>query len=202
MIPKTDAFTGGFSEPVYQSQAVFRALMDGMARPGTLQTVVPQVAPPTPMNVAAGAIGLCLCDYDTPVWITSTLGKGVFGEWLGFHTGAPLTREKTEARFAFFELGAALPPFGLFSTGTQEYPDRSTTLIIEMAHLDNGTPLSLNGPGIRESQHIAPGPLAETFLRSWADNRAQFPRGVDVILTRGTQFICLPRTCTITTREH
>ncbi|MBR0557580.1 phosphonate C-P lyase system protein PhnH [Ciceribacter sp. L1K23] len=202
MIPKTDAFTGGFSEPVYQSQTVFRALMDGMARPGTLQTVATQVAPPPPVGVAAGAVALCLCDHDTTIWMSSALGKSVFGEWLGFHTGAPLTREKTEARFAFFELGAALPPFGLFSTGTQEYPDRSTTLIVEVAQLADGIPLTLRGPGIKDTHAIAPGPLPETFVRSWADNRAQFPRGVDVILTCGAQFVCLPRTCTITAREQ
>ncbi|MCL6706020.1 phosphonate C-P lyase system protein PhnH [Pseudomonas sp. R2.Fl] len=202
MIPKTDALTGGFTEPVFQAQSVFRMLMDGMARPGTIQTILPQVAPPAPLGQAAGAIGLALCDHDTPVWLSPALGKTAVGEWLGFHTGAPLTREKVEARFAFFEAGAALAAFGLFSTGTQEYPDRSTTLVIEVARLEGGPALTLTGPGIQESRTITPGPMPETFLRSWADNRTLFPRGVDVILACGAQFLCLPRTCTITAREH
>ena len=30
------AFAGAFTDPVFQSQSVFRALMDAMARPGTI----------------------------------------------------------------------------------------------------------------------------------------------------------------------
>ncbi|MGO7164216.1 phosphonate C-P lyase system protein PhnH, partial [Rhizobium johnstonii] len=36
---KTEALTGGFVEPVFHAQSVFKMLMDGMARPGTIQTV-------------------------------------------------------------------------------------------------------------------------------------------------------------------
>ncbi|WP_439603974.1 phosphonate C-P lyase system protein PhnH, partial [Shinella sp.] len=32
----TLAFAGGFEEPVFEAQAVFRTLMDCMARPGTI----------------------------------------------------------------------------------------------------------------------------------------------------------------------
>ena len=35
----TEALTGGFAEPVFQAQSVFKMMMDGMARPGNLQTV-------------------------------------------------------------------------------------------------------------------------------------------------------------------
>lgn len=201
MSMKTDAMTGGFAEPVFEAQSVFRMLMDAMARPGSAQTITPQIAPPPPMGAAAGAIALSLCDHDTPVWLTPGLARTAIGDWIGFHTGAPLTREKTEARFAFIEAGAPLCSFGLFSAGTQEYPDRSTTVVIEVARLDGGPTLVLSGPGIRDSVNIAPRGLPEQFLRQWAENRTHFPRGVDVILTAGRQFIALPRTCKITDRE-
>lgn len=198
---KTDAMTGGFSEPVFQAQSVFRMLMDAMARPGSVQTITPQIAPPQPLGAAAGAIALSLCDHDTPVWLTAGLSKAGAGEWIGFHTGAPITREKAEARFAFLQAGAALSSFGLFASGTQEYPDRSTTLVIEVARLDGGPLLALSGPGIRETTVISPRGLPELFLRQWGENRTHFPRGVDVILTSGRQFLGLPRTCKITDRE-
>jgi alpha-D-ribose 1-methylphosphonate 5-triphosphate synthase subunit PhnH len=198
---KTEALTGGFAEPVFEAQSVFKMLMDGMARPGTIQTVSPDIAPPTPLGVAAGTIALTLCDHDTPVWLSAGLSKSAVPEWIGFHTGAPTTVEKAEARFAFTEAGAMLSSFGLFAAGTQEYPDRSTTVVIELADLEGGRKLALMGPGIQSVTDISPRGLPETFLRLWTENRALFPRGVDIILTSGTRFVCLPRTTKITATE-
>ncbi|KKZ88033.1 carbon-phosphorus lyase subunit PhnH [Rhizobium phaseoli] len=198
---KTEALTGGFAEPVFHAQSVFKLLMDGMARPGTIQTVQPDVAPPVPLGVAAGAIALTLCDHDTPVWLSQGLAKSAVPEWLGFHAGAPLTTEKAEARFAFTEASATLCPFGLFASGTQEYPDRSTTLVIELSALEGGRRLALIGPGIQTVTEIAPVGLPETFLRLWTENRALFPRGIDIVLTSAERFLCLPRTTKITTTE-
>ncbi|WP_064681559.1 phosphonate C-P lyase system protein PhnH [Rhizobium bangladeshense] len=197
----TEVLTGGFAEPVFHAQSVFKMLMHGMARPGTIQTVQPDVAPPAPLGIAAGAIALTLCDHDTPVWLSQGLTKSAVPEWLSFHAGAPLTTEKAEARFAFTEAGATLCPFGLFASGTQEYPDRSTTLIIELSDLEGGRRLALIGPGIQTVTEIAPVGLPETFLRLWTENRALFPRGIDIVLTSAERFLCLPRTTKITATE-
>ncbi|RUM26707.1 phosphonate C-P lyase system protein PhnH [Rhizobium vallis] len=198
---RTEALTGGFAEPVFHAQSVFKMLMDGMARPGTIETVQPDVAPPAPLGIAAGAIALTLCDHDTPVWLAPGLAKSAVAEWLSFHTGAPSTAEKGEARFAFVEAGTALCSFGLFAPGTQEYPDRSTTVVIELAELEGGRRLALMGPGIQSVTEIAPIGLPETFLRLWTENRALFPRGIDIVLTSGKRFLCLPRTTKITATE-
>ncbi|WP_028745506.1 phosphonate C-P lyase system protein PhnH [Rhizobium mesoamericanum] len=198
---KTEVLTGGFAEPVFHAQSVFKLMMDAMARPGTIQTVAPDAAPPTPLGRAAGAIALALCDHDTPVWLSAGLAKSAVPQWLGFHTGAPVTPEKAEARFAFAEAGTTLSSFGLFATGTQEYPDRSTTLIIELADLEVGRRLALMGPGIKTVAEIAPLGLPDTFLRLWTENRALFPRGIDIVLTSGSRFLCLPRSTKITATE-
>jgi alpha-D-ribose 1-methylphosphonate 5-triphosphate synthase subunit PhnH len=197
----TDALSGGFAEPVFLAQSVFKRMMDAMARPGTIQTVAPDAEPPAPLGIAAGAMALTLCDHDTPVWLSSGLAKSAVPQWLGFHTGAPVTNEKAESRFAFVENAAALSSFGLFSQGTQEYPDRSTTLVIELPDLENGRRLALMGPGIKSVTDIAPTGLPESFLHLWIENRALFPRGVDLVLTSGSRFLCLPRTTKITATE-
>lgn len=198
---KIEALTGGFADPVFHAQSVFKMLMDGMARPGMIQTVQPEAAPPAPLGSAAGAIALTLCDHDTPVWLSQGLAKSAVPEWLGFHTGAPLTTEKAEARFAFTEAGTTLCPFSLFASGTQEYPDRSTTLVIELSALEGGRRLALMGPGIQSVTEIAPVGLPETFLRLWTENRGLFPRGIDIVLTSGNRLLCLPRTTKITAME-
>lgn len=199
---KTAALTGGFPDAVFDSQSVFKMLMDGMSRPGTRQSVDPAMAPPAPLNVATGAILLTMCDTDTPVWLSAPLAKSVAAGWLAFHAGAPVTAEKAEARFALIEQGSGMSSLALFSQGTQEYPDRSTTVLLEVTSFDEGSDMVLSGPGIRDSAPIRVKGLPETFQRSWAENRAIFPRGVDVILTYGKDFICLPRTARIQMMEE
>ena len=175
--------------------------MDAMARPGTLQTVKDDTGAPAPLGIAAGAIALTLLDHDTPVWLSPRLQKSPLPGWLSFHAGAPLAPEKTEARFAFIEAGAPLPSFGLFSAGMQDYPDRSVTLIIEIAGFEGTAPLKLTGPGIAGGRIVHPLGLPDGFLRQWAENHALFPRGVDVVLTAGDRFLCLPRTTRISAGE-
>ncbi|MFN7101483.1 MAG: phosphonate C-P lyase system protein PhnH [Pseudorhizobium sp.] len=197
MSMNAQALTGGFSDPVFNSQAVFRLLMDGMSHPGTIQTVGIDVEQPAPLGRAAGAVALALCDADTPVWLQSGMATAGAPQWIAFHTGAPIAPEKNEARFAFLQAPAGICSFGLFALGTQEYPDRSTTLVIEVASLADGQPLTLSGPGIRDTVTVNVTGLPEVFLSIWNDNRALFPRGADVILTAGDALLCLPRTTRI-----
>lgn len=201
MMPDTLAFAGGFQELVFEAQTVFRTLMDCMARPGTTGHVTATVTPPKPLNAASGAIALTLCDHDTPVWLTQTLGSSALPGWLAFNAGASVTDERQNARFAFIEKGAMLPNLCLFAQGTQEYPDRSTTLIVEIDTFEGGRPLVLTGPGIRTEEEIAPVGLPDMFAHFWSENRQGFPRGVDLILVAGDKILCLPRTTVLRVKE-
>ncbi|MFB2551829.1 phosphonate C-P lyase system protein PhnH [Ensifer soli] len=196
MALSTVALSGAFSDPVFQSQAVFRALMDAMARPGTIVTLPARAEPPTPLGPAAGAVALTLCDGDTPVYLAPPLLASALPGWLAFHTGAPVTRVKAEAHFAF--TGPEALCLSAFSAGTQDYPDRSTTLVVELLALAGGRRLTLRGPGIEATTEIAPAGLPEIFPDLWAENRALFPRGVDLILAAGSEILCLPRTTRLT----
>ncbi|MDO1584161.1 phosphonate C-P lyase system protein PhnH [Rhizobium oryzicola] len=195
------SLTGGFTNPVLDSQNVFRTVMNCMAQPGTIGEVAMGVEPPAPLGAAAGAVMLTLCDHDTAVWLgPHLLTPGITG-WLGFHCGAPLTKEKTEAKFAFAHHKAPLPSLMSFAQGTLEYPDRSTTLVIEVEALDGGPTLELKGPGIRTTALLSPKGLPEHVLKQWAKNGQIFPQGVDVILTAGHRLAALPRTCKISLKE-
>ena len=197
----TLAFSGGFQEPVFQAQAVFRTLMDGMARPGTIGDVAAVASPPKPLGATAGAIALTLCDHDTPVWLTPQLAASALPGWLAFNAGATIASERQNARFAFVEKGAMLPNLCLFAQGTQEYPDRSTTLVVEIEAFEGGRPLTLTGPGIRTQEEIAPVGLPDMFPHFWSENRQKFPRGIDLILVAGTKVLCLPRTTIVRVKE-
>lgn len=201
MPSQSQIYAGAFADPVFAAQSVFRSLMDGFAQPGTIKRLAATSTPPAPLTTAAGAVALTLCDHDTPVWLTPALAKSAVPQWIAFHTGASVTTSKTEARFAFIEKAATFPGFDQFSLGTQEYPDRSTTLVIEVEALTGGKLLTAKGPGIKDETEIAVKGLPDVFLEFWTANRTIFPRGVDLVLTAGDELLCLPRTTRLSPKE-
>ncbi len=193
-----EQITGGFADPVFNGQAVFRAVMDAMARPGTIQPIAALAQPPQPLSTVAAAVALTLCDHDTPVWLDPGLqSAAAVATWLGFHTGAPLANTPADAHFALVADPASLIALENFAQGTQEYPDRSTTLILQVASLSSGDRLVLEGPGIDGSASFASAPLPRHFVEQWKQNRARFPRGVDLVLAAPEGIACLPRTTRI-----
>jgi alpha-D-ribose 1-methylphosphonate 5-triphosphate synthase subunit PhnH len=197
MASENAIYAGGFEQPVFQSQSVFKALMDGMARPGTIQPIDAGAQPPAPMGAGAGAIALTLCDNDTPVYLARPLVEAGIPGWLAFQAGALVTDDRTEAQFAFLDRSTPLPPLATFAAGSQEYPDRSTTIVLEVAALESGQEYSLSGPGIETSRTIHVTGLPAPFEGLWKDNNALYPRGVDLVLVAGLMMICLPRTVRI-----
>lgn len=192
---------GGFANPVFDAQSVFRAIMDAMARPGTIRPAAGLVHPPAPLSPVAAAVALTLCDNDTPVWLDPALQASTVKSWLGFHTGAPLAHTPADAHFALVASPAELIALENFSQGTQEYPDRSTTLILQVTSLTSGIDLLLEGPGIEKAAILAPAALPRHFTEQWKQNRSRFPRGVDVIFAAPEGVACLPRTTRIKTME-
>jgi alpha-D-ribose 1-methylphosphonate 5-triphosphate synthase subunit PhnH len=188
----------GFSDKVQSGQATFRSVMDAMARPGHAPAIVVDFESPPDLNAAAAALALTLFDHDTPVWRDDALNSDAIARWLRFHTGAPLTGDASQAAFALIGNPAKLVDLESFSLGTHDYPDRSTTLILQVESLTAGVPLSLAGPGIKDVATLAPSPLPEDFVAVLEANRALFPRGVDFIFCTGDGIAALPRTTRVT----
>lgn len=190
------ALEGGFTDAVRQAQQVFRSLMQALANPGQPQPLGPALTPPEPLGPELAALALTLCDHDTAVWLEAELATEEVRGWLRFHTGAPVTGQPEDAQFALCRNAAM--PLRRFGQGTQSYPDRSTTVVQQVAALSGGVPLELRGPGIETAAEMAVIGLPEDFLAQWAENRAQFPRGVDLLLVASGAVIGLPRTTRIT----
>lgn len=179
--------SGGFDDAPVQAAHAFRAAMEAMARPGRIE-VVAGAAPPAPLSVAAGVLLLTLADPTTPVHLAPSHDTEEVRGWLAFHTGAPLV----VAERAVFALGTweALPVARL-PVGTPEYPDRSATLIVEMAVLRAEGP-RMTGPGIRGTAHLS---LPE--VAAFRENRALYPLGFDTFLTCGDRLAALPRSTVV-----
>lgn len=202
MTATADVLEGGFSDPVLDSQSVFRALMNAMARPASIARVQTPMVPPSPLGLAAGAIACALIDADTPFWLDAAFDGDALKSWLAFHTGGQPAISMAEAVFALVGVPFSMPAFDRFAQGTQEYPDRSATLILQLESLESGEPLAFKGPGIKDVATIAPRGLPRSFGAQWVVNRKRFPRGVDLVLAAGDVFACLPRSAVLISAEE
>ena len=193
-----DALAPGFADPVHDTQAVFRTLLDALARPGrvgVIETALPAAEAAHGADragLAAFASLLALCDYATPVWLAQR--DDALAAALRFHAGAPLTDVPGEAAFAYVHDAATLPPLDTLANGTPESPEQSATVFVRVDSRTGGATVTLRGPGIEDAHTIAPAGLPERFWQERAALAVQFPCGIDFYLVCGNGLVGLPRT--------
>ncbi|MGO4513807.1 phosphonate C-P lyase system protein PhnH [Bradyrhizobium sp. 2TAF36] len=185
----------GFVDKVLSAQSTFRSVMDAMARPGTVQRIVPMAGSPGPMMRGTAAIALTLFDHDTPLWLDARMAeRSDVVKWLRFHTGAPVVQDSSIASFALISDGALLPALERFALGTNEYPDRSTTVILQVESLDSGRSFELRGPGIDGVATLQASIRPFDLFERLQFNEALFPRGIDLVLVADDAVVAIPRT--------
>lgn len=181
----------GFADPVIDAARLFRTVLEAMARPGRVFRIAAAPAAPEPLSPAAAAVALTLVDGDARAWLAPGLRGDAVDAFLRFHTSAAPVAEAAKAAFAFGTWGE-FDGIG-FPLGSPEYPDRSTTLVIEAPRLLAGHGVRLTGPGI-ETEHRLDAGLPAGFWAMRAEYHSIFPMGRDVILTCGDCIAALPRT--------
>jgi len=185
---------GGFADLVFDAQACFRAVMGAMANPGRIASFA--IAPDAPRRLAPAlaAAALTLIDQDTPVFLDQVLTTdSEIAAYLSFHAGCRFVDEPSLAAFALIGDPVHCPDLARFAQGTLEYPDRSTTLLLQVESLGTEPELRLAGPGIEGVRSFAAAPLPAGFREQLGANRARFPQGVDLLLFCGDRLAGLPR---------
>lgn len=196
------AVATSFDHAAIAGQSVYRSVMQAMARPGTVHAVSLHVPAPDGLVPAAAALALTLFDHDTPVFLDASLrATGTVADWLRFHAGCPLVRDGKQASFALLESVRALGALDDFASGTPDYPDRSTTIIVQVDTLTEGPALRLDGPGISGAAEMRVAPQPADFVAQHAANHALFPCGVDLVFAAGQELVALPRTTRITIKR-
>jgi len=188
------ALLPGFDDPVADAQAVFRATLQALSHPGRVIELAARSGVPRGLSPAMAAVLLTLADGDAPLWLPSGVGADV-ARFLRFHCGCRIMGRPGMAVFAAVPAGFEPPALADCHPGDPAYPDRSATLILEVASLTDGEPLRLAGPGIRDAQILRVAGLPAGFPAQWQENHRRFPLGVDVLLTSGRRLCGLPRTC-------
>ena len=184
----------GFADKVLSAQSTFRSVMEAMARPGTVQRIHAAAGTPGAMMRGTAAIALTLFDHDTPVWLDRTMtATADVAKWLKFHTSAPVTPDTLASSFALIGDVQALPSRHRLALGSDEYPDRSTTLIVQVDSLTSGPAYQLTGPGI-DGTAILQATIRQDLFERLALNAILFPRGIDVVLVDDDRIVAIPRT--------
>lgn len=182
----------GFDDPVQQSQQVFRRALTALSEPGILQHV-PEIDSPEGVHTATYQLCLALLDAETPLWIAPSLRTNALISALRFHCGCRLVDKPGQAEFALTS-----PDFDgdltRFAQGSHEYPDSSTTVIVQVENLEAANNWVLSGPGIDGMRRVGVAGLSPHWPSMLADNRSRFPCGVDLLFTAGTGLMGLPRT--------
>ena len=185
----------GLADKVLSAQSTFRSVMDAMARPGSVLRIVAGAGAPAPMMRGTAAIALTLFDHDTPIWLDPAMSAtSEVAKWLKFHASASVVQDSSICHFALIGDAAALPGLDRFSFGSNEYPDRSSTLIIQVKSLTEGRPIELRGPGIDGTALVQAMIQPADLFERLAVNAKLFPRGIDVVLVADDAIVAIPRT--------
>jgi alpha-D-ribose 1-methylphosphonate 5-triphosphate synthase subunit PhnH len=185
----------GFADKVLSAQSTFRSVMDAMARPGSIQRIASTAGTPVAMMRGTAAMALTLFDHDTPVWLDGRMSATAdVGKWLKFHTSAPVIADASIASFALVGDPENLLALDRFAFGSNEYPDRSTTLILQVESLTDGPAVELQGPGIDGSTALRASIQPRDLFERLSVNAALFPRGIDVMLVHDDSIVAIPRT--------
>lgn len=178
------------------AQHTFRAVLDALARPGTVRRL-----PTAPLRRVPAALlpVLALADLDTPTCVLVEPGAAGWADALATATSAP------EAPLHAARLVAALRPLrpeelATMPRGSTAAPEEGALVAVAVPGLDGGPALRLSGPGIAGEYTITPRGLPADLLAARTDAVAAFPAGVDLLLVAADgQLLGLSRSTRIRT---
>ena len=185
----------GLDNPVFDSIKVFRVVADAMAHPGKIKHIPARPPAPPQLMSASAALCLSLLDFETTLWMQHP--QRAVTDYLRFHCGCPVTSEPLRASFALITDTVAMPKVAAFNADKPEYPDRSTTLLIQVASLSNATGVRLSGPGLQHPTQLDVAGVSAAYWRELQESRAAFPCGVDIVFVWGERIAALPRTTVV-----
>ena len=191
------------------AQAVFRATLDALARPGTVKRLPAVAGEPLAGRVPAVLLPLlALADRSTPVCVVGD-EAGAWDELVRVGTSAPRTA-LSDAR-----LVAALRPLATdelagLRTGTAIAPEDGALACLAVAGIaivdgadgiagaSGGTRLLLSGPGVPGNRAIIVTGLPAGFAAARRRLVAGFPAGADLLLIAPDGAVTgLPRTTVV-----
>lgn len=187
-------------DKVFDTQKIFRAVLEAMSRPGTLQTIeLPPLNAPAGFNRHAAAIAFTLLDEATTFGMIP--GNEDWEQYIRIHTGAGQT-ENCKADYLITQGKEVWPGYEHFNRGSLTSPEKSSTLIVTVESMDEngcgGETLVLKGPGIETINRVTLKGFDNRNIKAVQELNNEFPLGVDMILVDVDGRVCaLPRSVQI-----
>jgi alpha-D-ribose 1-methylphosphonate 5-triphosphate synthase subunit PhnH len=200
ILKNLSSIPAGFGNESHSSQQIFRSALKALSYPGRLLELQHDASTPKGVNSVVAGMLLALLDSETSLWCTNSKSLNLATEWLNFHTDCVVLDTPEKADFLWVEHIHDLPHFETLKRGTNQYPDRSATCIIEVPKLSEKTSpfYQLKGPGIQSQENLFIQGWQQKeylmFFDFWNTNAQHFPCGVDVYMSDSSHLLGLPRT--------
>lgn len=184
-------------DEVFDAQQHFRLIMDSMARPGKLN-VLNGVAidPPTSLNRASALIGLALLNADVTYYAAGN--PDAVASYFVTNVASQLAGAE-KADFLFLPGQSASDALEQAKIGTLSYPETNAFVVIDVAAISDepqldSIALTLRGPGVNGERRVFVQGLNPDLLLTIRERNAEYPLGLDTILTDANdQILCIPR---------
>jgi alpha-D-ribose 1-methylphosphonate 5-triphosphate synthase subunit PhnH len=180
----------GLSPRGAREQSAFRALLEAMARPGTVGRVDPH--PGGGPFAAPLALLESLLDHEVTFAVVPDADAA--REPLLRYTGSRASPPERADYLLCHGADGIAAGLRAAKDGELEYPDRSGTLVALVESVGAGDVLWLAGPGVRTTVDVRVGGFTAEHRQLFAERNASVPTGVDLVLIDADgRFTCLPR---------
>jgi alpha-D-ribose 1-methylphosphonate 5-triphosphate synthase subunit PhnH len=186
-------------DKVFDTQRIYRLMLDAMARPGKI-LALPRldIYPPSGLSGYASGLAFTLLDGETSFAVLP--GNSPWQDYLAVNTGArPVS--PADAEFVLLAGGEYAPQIAGVSRGSLLAPERGATLFVMVDALSangGGVRLTLTGPGIEKRREVAVDGLNLANLDNILTLNQEYPLGVDTFFTdRQGCLMALPRSSAV-----
>lgn len=175
-------------DPVHDTREAFRATVDAMSRPGTVETV--------PTAPADHAVLATLVDHEV------TLSSGDETLVRSLEREGRLTTAPFEQAAVVHVCGSTGGRVRAARRGTRKEPAEGATVVYRVDDLssaaagandESATRIRVAGPGVPGSRTLTVAGLPAAEVAAIREAQSDYPRGVDVLLTADDRVAALPR---------
>ena len=191
-----------FENTERDSQIIFRQVLNSFSRPAVPFEISPRVKSSKTDSARVGtSLLLALMDTGSSLHLLLKEHDNNLADFLKFHTGCRIASGPEQANYIWVQSSERLPSLMECALGSAEFPEASSTLIIDVegfkidANSSNHSPWT--GPGINGELYIEIMGLNDQFWSDRKNIRPLFPCGVDVIFCSPTHIVSLPRSTRI-----